>query len=342
MQRRFAIRQLALALIVFLAGSHASMAAGLMDSMENRTNPGPPRNFAQPGARSHLVLLGTGNPLPNPWRRGPGTAIIVNGTPYLVDAGEGIWRALAAAAAAHGGRIASAFEPAKLRTLFITHQHADHTIGIPALMMMPWYLGRQQNMTIYGPPGISHTVSAIREGWRADVETRLAQQIPPLGPAGFDAVAHDVDIADFGLVYEDENLRVEAWRHHHIDLERNYAYRFTLPDRVVVIGGDGTGSDALLEAARGADVLVAEVATEAELMNAPWGGASLAAREKVMWAYHTRPRRLAEIAREAGVRVLVLYHTQNYSDPFDNEALLKELRQFYDGEVVLGRDGDLF
>ena len=137
-------------------------------------------------------------------------------------------------------------------------------------------------------------------------------------------------------------MKVEAVRHHHVDLPFNYAYRFTTPDRVVAIGGDGTGSDGLLEAARGADVLIAEVATEAELINAPWGGDSLAAKEDVIWRYHTKPRRLAEIAREAGVRVLVLYHTQNYSDPFDDEALLREVRQHYEGTVVLGRDGDIF
>ncbi len=315
---------------------------GLMDSDENRRDPGPPRNFAPPGARTHLVMLGTGNPLPDPHRYGPASAIVVDDTPYLVDAGEGVWRALASAASAHGGAIARAFAPANLRRLFVTHQHADHTIGIPALLMMPWYLGRQAPVEIWGPPGTAHTVAAIMDAWRPDVEQRAAAGVPPTGSDGWQGIAHDVDIAESGQVYADEHVRVEAFHHHHVDLPRNYAYRFTTPDRVLVIGGDGTGDERLVAAAMNADVFVMEVATEAGLRHAPWAGATLAEKEKVMWRFHIRPRELADIARRAKVKRLVLYHVQNYSDPFDPEALLKEVRQHYEGEVELARDGDIF
>jgi ribonuclease BN (tRNA processing enzyme) len=43
------------------------------------------------------VLLGTGNPLPDPDRSGPATAVVVNGTPYLVDMGVGLVRRAKAA-----------------------------------------------------------------------------------------------------------------------------------------------------------------------------------------------------------------------------------------------------
>src|SRR6266568_1300572 len=46
---------------------------------------------------TQVVLLGTGTPLPDPDRSGPSTAIVVNGTPYLVDFGTGIVRRAAAA-----------------------------------------------------------------------------------------------------------------------------------------------------------------------------------------------------------------------------------------------------
>jgi Metal-dependent hydrolases of the beta-lactamase superfamily III len=45
-----------------------------------------------------IVLLGTGTPAPDPERSGPSTAIVVNGTPYLVDFGTGVVRQAAAAA----------------------------------------------------------------------------------------------------------------------------------------------------------------------------------------------------------------------------------------------------
>ena len=78
------------------------------------------------------------------------------------------------------------------------------------------------------------------------------------------------------------------------------------------------------------------------MANAPWGGDSLEKKAEVMWSYHIKPRELAEIATKAGVRLLVLYHVQNYSDPFDSEALVKEVKQFYDGEVIQGRDSDIY
>ena len=85
-----------------------------------------------------------------------------------------------------------------------------------------------------------------------------------------------------------------------------------------------------------------EVATEADLANAPWAGETLEEKQRVMWHYHIKPRELADIASKAKVKLLVLYHVQNYADPYDNEALLKEVRQFYTGRVVLGRDGDIY
>jgi len=47
--------------------------------------------------KTQIVLLGIGTPLPDPERSGPSTAIIVNGTPYLVDFGTGLVRRAVAA-----------------------------------------------------------------------------------------------------------------------------------------------------------------------------------------------------------------------------------------------------
>jgi ribonuclease BN (tRNA processing enzyme) len=63
---------------------------------------------------------------------------------------------------------------------------------------------------------------------------------------------------------------------------------------------------------------------------------------QLIWQYHIKPRDLARIAAAAKVKMLVLYHVQNYSDPYDPEAVLKEVREYYDGPVVQARDGDLF
>ena len=49
-----------------------------------------PHNLSPQDANTRLVVLGTGMPLPNPYRSGPAYAVVANDQPYLVDAGEGI------------------------------------------------------------------------------------------------------------------------------------------------------------------------------------------------------------------------------------------------------------
>jgi ribonuclease BN (tRNA processing enzyme) len=51
----------------------------------------------EPTQKSQIVMLGTGTPRPDPARSGPATAIVANGTPYLVDFGPGVIRRAAAA-----------------------------------------------------------------------------------------------------------------------------------------------------------------------------------------------------------------------------------------------------
>ena len=62
--------------------------------------------------RTRVVMLGTGTPGPSPERSGPATAIVVNGTAYLVDIGPGVVRRAAAAAARHQ---IPALQPTELR-----------------------------------------------------------------------------------------------------------------------------------------------------------------------------------------------------------------------------------
>jgi len=50
-----------------------------------------------PAQNTQIVLLGTGTPSPDPELSGLATAIVVNGTPYLIDFGPGVVRPIAAA-----------------------------------------------------------------------------------------------------------------------------------------------------------------------------------------------------------------------------------------------------
>jgi hypothetical protein len=63
-------------------------------------------------SKTRIVLLGTGNPGPDPDRSGPATAIVVNDTAYLVDFGPGVVRRASVAS----DKGIKALEPTKLHS----------------------------------------------------------------------------------------------------------------------------------------------------------------------------------------------------------------------------------
>ena len=114
-----------------------ALVAMLLLSMANAAAGQQPQR--SPASKTRVVLLGTGNPWPDPDRSGPATAIIVNGTAYLIDFGPGVVRR---ASAAFRDKGIAALEPTKIRVVFATHLHSDHTVGYPDLIFTPWTIGR--------------------------------------------------------------------------------------------------------------------------------------------------------------------------------------------------------
>jgi ribonuclease BN (tRNA processing enzyme) len=92
-------------------------------------------------------MLGTGTPIPDPERSGPGVAIVVDSVAYLFDAGSGIMRR--AAAAARTGL--PALQAQRIRHVFLTHLHSDHTLGLNDVLFTPWIQGRRDPLELYGP-----------------------------------------------------------------------------------------------------------------------------------------------------------------------------------------------
>jgi len=53
-----------------------------------------PTDFSPADSKSKVLILETGNPIPNPVRHGPSSAVVINGSVYFVDAGDGMWAAI--------------------------------------------------------------------------------------------------------------------------------------------------------------------------------------------------------------------------------------------------------
>lgn len=305
--------------------------------------PRNPHNLSAEGAKSKLVVLGTGMPLPNPYRSGPGYAVVANGYPYLVDAGEGIWRSVARAALVNGDEFVEALAPHKLKHLFITHLHEDHTVGIPSLLLNPFKLNIPTSKQIYGPKGISDMVSHILEAWRIDIAAELSDGYDPEGAR---AVGHEIDTDTSAVVFADANVTVKAFRTIHGPLKDTFAYRFETEDRIIVFTGDGGPYHKnIVAAAMNADLLVAEAVTEANIQYAPWGGETVEEKKQQIFRYHFSPAVLARIATEANVQTIVLSHEQNYNNGRDYNPLgiVEEVRAAgFTGVIHSAMDADVY
>lgn len=307
-------------------------------SEEIAFDPGPPRLFTPDNVKTFVTTLGTGTPSPNPFRFGPAGAVIVDEFPYLIDAGEGISRSIARAAITHNMRFVDCFAPKKLTRLFLTHLHSDHVVGLPSIILFPWIFGKEEPLEVYGPVGTGKLVEKLLEGYEEDIHERIH------GPERANKTGWDVKVSEFsgpGRIYEDNRVRVEAFTHVHGNLQ-NFGFRFSTEDRVIVWAGDGRVSEGFRLASREADVLVSELCSLQTFEKAPWGGLSSKEKEEIIWSYHLKPQELARLALEANVKLLVLIHESNYSSPFDQGTLLREIQQFYSGQVISSRDGDFF
>src|SRR5215472_10578079 len=172
--------------------------------------------------KTQIVLLGTGTPMPDPERSGPSTAIVVNSTPYIVDAGTGLVRR--AAAARDKGVVA--LRPVNLKIAFLTHLHSDHTLGLADLMITPWIMGRKEPLELYGPAGTQDMVNHILEAYEVDRKIRT-EGLEHSNNTGWKVNVHEIKP---GVVFKDTNVTVTAFAVRHGNVNA-YGYRFATPDR---------------------------------------------------------------------------------------------------------------
>ncbi len=271
---------------------------------------------------TQVVVLGTGTPLADPERSGPAVAVVVNGSAYLVDCGPGVVRR--AAAAEKNGIKALAVE--KLKIVFITHLHSDHTLGYPDLIFSPWVLGRTEGLEAYGPRGLKSMTSHLEKAWTEDVRIRQ-RGLEQANATGYKVKVHEIRA---GVVYRDANVTVTAFPVKHGIWKEAYGYTFETRDRKIVISGDTAPTDEVVKACNGCDVLLHEVYNPHgdELKEEHW--------KEYFRTFHTSPAELGEIARRARPRLLVVYH--QVLEKLPEADLVKQIRKEYSGDWVSARD----
>lgn len=301
--------------------------------------------FAQSVAhRSRLVMLGTqGGPNYSVERGETAHALVVDGALYLIDCGYGALAALVRAGLSYRS----------VDHIFLTHLHDDHSADLPSIIGHQWTDGRVKPVGIYGPAGTARLVAAAVDYNATNEEIRLVDEARSVRVrdlySGHDVLAG----AKATAVFADDRVRVTAVENTHYPEEskrrmthRSISLRFDTSDRSIAFSGDTAVSSAVVELAKGADVLVCE-AIDVQLMRAAFdirvAAGAYADNPEGIWRHivttHTTSEQAGQMAAEAGVKTLVLGHlVPGALSRAPDEVYAAAARKHFGGEIVVGRD----
>jgi ribonuclease BN (tRNA processing enzyme) len=321
-----------------LAGLTA-IAGGILVAASFAQTTSPP---AKPGTR--LITLGTrSGPTPTVGRAQSSNLLIVNGAPYIIDAGDGVARRLT--------RLGTNFR--SIDTIFITHPHSDHTSGLGALMSDIYDANRTSPVNIYGPPGTGASVQGLLDYLMVNSDIRISDGTK-IVPANKIFSGHDTGA---GKIFQDANVTVTAAENTHFHFQpgspgygkyKSYSYRFDAPDRSLVFTGDTGPSDAVMLIAKGADLLVTEITDsldaykEQQMKNGRWQTLTpeqQAGSLRHMAEEHLLAEEVGKMAAQAGVKTVLLTHLPATGNPKeDYKRFADAVKKEFSGPVLVAND----
>lgn len=323
---------------VTLLGACDRIQSAILDRAAEKQAAGDRTDWLDDGGL-HVILCGTGSPLPDPDRAGPCTAVIAGGKLFLFDVGPGSWENLQLWRSPR----------AHLSGVLLTHFHSDHIGELGEVITQSWIGGRTEPLKVYGPPGVDEVVAGFQQAYARDGDYRVAHHGEAAMPrSGSQAVAQVVPLpADGGntVVFDQDGVRITAFTVDHRPVAPAFGYRVDYNGRSVVISGDTARSANVAANAKGADVLVhealaAHLITQVAPRLAALGQTRLAKLAGDVIDYHATPVQAAEIAKEAGVRLLVLTHlVPAPTNAVVSRQFMQGVSDAWDGEVVVGEDG---
>ena len=293
-----------------------------------------------------VVFLGTGAAVPVPSRGTTSQFLDIHGHSYLIDAGEGVQLALR--------QNKRRFQ--KLKGIFISHMHGDHVLGLPGVLSTMSLLGRKEALDIWGPPPLEEWLTQTWESidahlsfpihvhsWTTDAVGLLHEgeryrilSIPVkhrIACCGLRVEEHSLPWSLDGAKVKQANLPFHVRQ----ALKRGESVEFggqtlkpsmwgTAPrhPRSYVFSSDTRPCQSLLHAAQGASLMY----HDATFCHAD--------ADRAKATHHSTTIEAARLARQAGVKTLVLGHISlRYKDL---EALKKEALQEHE-QVLVAKDG---
>ncbi|NBC35078.1 MBL fold metallo-hydrolase [Novosphingobium sp. FSY-8] len=288
------------------------------------------------------ITLGTaGGPVASPTRSQPANALVTPDGVYLVDCGDGCVEQLAKAGIGLD----------RIKGLFISHLHYDHVGGVSALLGLRHQTSNYAPLPIYGPPGTQAMVDGLIAAMRPFTELGYGLPgVPSIDPATTVRVT-EMRGGESGAL---NGLRFANAQNTHYSFApgsaedarfRSLAWRFETGGRSYVFTGDTGPSQAVIDLARGADVLISEIidldATVGlvQRQNPNMSAQGKAGMLQHLSHHHLPAAEVGRMAQAAGVRQLVVTH---YAPSNPSAALVARMRAQiaarYHGPVVMARD----
>lgn len=277
-----------------------------------------------------LVMLGTGaGPVPGRKSKMTSHLMLSNGAAYVLDCGLGVTDRIAETGIPFGA----------LRSIFITHHHADHNIEYGPLLIIGWIHGMPLTVKTYGPPPLKQMTEDFLRAYKTTVDFWVEDlKMKPLK-------AIDVtEVSGAGLVMQDDNVKVSSVVVEHPPVKPSLGYRFDFHDRSIAFSGDTTPLEAVAQMSKGVDILVHEAmympALEAfikqQVANVP--SVSPEVVRTHLMADHSPVEEVGRIAQEAGVKTLVLSHLTPAFDSITDDMWRAPAARNFKGKIIVAHD----
>ena len=250
------------------------------------------------------AVCGSRSPLPSPGRAETCILITAGDDLFVVDIGDG----------SNDNLRSWNINFRDIEAVLITHLHSDHIADLPGLHQNAWVVGeRSSKLKVFGPEGIDQFTQGIEMAYAHDYVFRNEHHgdlIAPLQFAGFDTRVIDLNNP---VIFDNGELKITAFKVIHEPIEPALGFRFEYKGRSIVISGDTSYTQTVIDNSMNADVLFHEaqanhmLAIMEESLRSR-GADLLATVLDDITTYHTTLVEAAEIANEANVKKLFFYH----------------------------------